>query len=412
MYEIKNKIIYDYSWDFANENTKEYSHCYHAYPAMMIPQVARRLLNEYIGKVDLLLDPYCGTGTSLLEANLKGIANVGFDINPLARLIAETKNTIFDSVIVKDELCWLESELFKYSFEEIEIEIPHFNNIEYWFSVEILKKLSYIFKIISNLENKKFFYIPLSETIRESSYTRNSEFKLFRISESLLKKHNPDVFGIFLNKCKRNYLGLIELNKKISYTNTKIYNFNSCEKSPENVLDDGWDAILTSPPYGDSKTTVAYGQYSRLMNQWFEFENSSKIDSLLMGGKNNTFKYNLELKSAENEILQVKEKDQKRYNELMSFLIDYNNSISNLLKSANDGAVACYVVGNRRVKDVQIPLDKITAEIFELNGFEHKKTIIRNIPNKRMPSKNSPSNITGSLASTMTNEYIVICKKR
>ena len=38
---------------------------------MMIPQVARRLIDKYGKKSKLLFDPYCGTGTSLVEANLK-----------------------------------------------------------------------------------------------------------------------------------------------------------------------------------------------------------------------------------------------------------------------------------------------------------------------------------------------------
>ena len=59
-----------------------------------------------------------------------------------------------------------------------------------------------------------------------------------------------------------------------------------------------------------------------------------------------------------------------------------------------------------------LPTDEITKTLFELNGFEHIETIIRNIPNKRMPKKNSPSNKKGETVSTMNNEYIVIMKKR
>ena len=41
-----NRIV-DYRWSFRDANTKEYTHCYHIYPAMMIPQVARSLMEEY-----------------------------------------------------------------------------------------------------------------------------------------------------------------------------------------------------------------------------------------------------------------------------------------------------------------------------------------------------------------------------
>ena len=65
-----NKRVEDNSWDFLTSNTKEYSHCYHIYPAMMIPQIARRVLKDYApNNTSILFDPYCGTGTSLVEAN-------------------------------------------------------------------------------------------------------------------------------------------------------------------------------------------------------------------------------------------------------------------------------------------------------------------------------------------------------
>lgn len=41
-----NNRVADSSWDFRYENTKEYTHCFHTYPAMMIPQVASKLLKE------------------------------------------------------------------------------------------------------------------------------------------------------------------------------------------------------------------------------------------------------------------------------------------------------------------------------------------------------------------------------
>ena len=88
------KKIRDETWDFQKANTKQHVHCFHTYPAMMIPQVAGRILDEYGKNPHLLFDPYCGTGTSLVEANLRDINAIGTDINPLARLIAKVKTTI------------------------------------------------------------------------------------------------------------------------------------------------------------------------------------------------------------------------------------------------------------------------------------------------------------------------------
>lgn len=89
-----NKQI-DLTWDFRYDDTKISNHGYHPYPAMMIPQVARRLIEEFGTDAKILCDPFMGTGTSILEAKLHPNFEkaYGIDINPLARLIAQVKTT-------------------------------------------------------------------------------------------------------------------------------------------------------------------------------------------------------------------------------------------------------------------------------------------------------------------------------
>jgi hypothetical protein len=76
-----------------------------------------------------------------------------------------------------------------------------------------------------------------------------------------------------------------------------------------------------------------------------------------------------------------------------------------------NGGYVIYVVGNRRVRNIELPLDVITYKMFEKLGYEHIVTHVRDILNKRMPSKASPSNEAGEQIPTMTKEYIVVMKK-
>ena len=75
------------------------------------------------------------------------------------------------------------------------------------------------------------------------------------------------------------------------------------------------------------------------------------------------------------------------------------------------GGYACYVVGNRRVKSVDLPTDAFIRDRFALLGFQHVQTAVRSIPNKRMPSSNSPTNVAGAVDRTMTREYIVVMRR-
>src|SRR3989344_9131828 len=81
------------NWDFREADTKQFTHRLHTYPAMMIPQIARRLIYLYGKEAKTLLDPFMGSGTSLVEASITPHIKeaYGFDLNPLAFLISKVK---------------------------------------------------------------------------------------------------------------------------------------------------------------------------------------------------------------------------------------------------------------------------------------------------------------------------------
>lgn len=413
---MKYQRIVDNRWSFRDSNTKEFTHCYHIYPAMMIPQVARTLLNEYrpSGPFNLLLDPYMGSGTSLVEASLIGIDSIGIDLNPLARLMAKVKTTHFNERKIIGQFQILQSKLPFYTESLVkERNFDRISNYSFWYNEDTLLKLSYLQQIINdNTSDKDFFNLILSEVVREVSFTRNGEFKRYKMSAKALETFNPDTFRIFESKALRNMEGLKQYNAYITESHSMIYNFDSAIEIPNHsVPSESVDMVVTSPPYGDSRTTVAYGQFSRWANEWFGYSEAKNLDRKLMGGEK-TLKEEFETKTIRDTLDKIKETDEKRYWEVVSFLNDYWKSIRNVAKTIRKGGVVCYVVGNRNVKGNVIALDYFTAEMFEKKGFQHQVTIVREIPNKRMPSKTSPTNKAGLKVSTMSNEYIVILHKK
>lgn len=414
MRDITYKRIYSEEWDFRYSDTKEFTHSYHNYPAMMIPQIARKLIDDFSpqGEVKLIFDPYMGSGTTLVESKIKGINSIGTDINPLARLMAEAKTTNFDINLIDNLTDCLKEKTKKYQ-PNYDFKLDNITSIDFWYNKENVCELHFLTNEINEFDEKtkNFFLIALSECVREVSYTRNGEFKRFRMSLDKIETFKPDTFNMFFDKIARNRKGLIELNAINYQPEVLISDFNTVYTIPNEILEDNSvDLVVTSPPYGDSKTTVAYGQFSRWANEWFNFKNAKNLDNLLMGGAK-IERYNLKTESIKNELGLIKNLDLKRYKEVLNFLNDYFNSINNISKKIRTGGRVCYVVGNRTVKGIQIPLDYFTIETFERNGFKHIDTFVRNIPNKRMPSKTSPTNIKGANVSTMVNEFIIIMEK-
>jgi tRNA G10 N-methylase Trm11 len=387
----------------------------------MIPQIAGKLLDTFAPDAALLFDPYCGSGTTLVEGFIRGISVVGTDLNPLARLVAQAKISTPDVQDVDRHLLLFKkyTQTKRPSPPDLTL-IAGISRLDFWFKPTVIQKLTAIRSFISEIEDiatQVFFQVAFSETVRESSNTRNEEFKLYRYETARLEKFDPDVFGIMFSKLKRNRAGLedfLTVVRKLKHKPTaNINNFNTVLGIPADKLGSATvDVVVTSPPYGDSHTTVAYGQYSRLSAAWLGLSEPEKTDSKLMGGKVCKSMPNFPSGALNKALEEIQQNDNKRALEVAAFYSDLFKSICNVAEVVRVGGYACYVIGNRKVKGVVLPTDKAVRHFFEQFAFDYVTTFHRSIPNKRMPLRNSPTNAAGMVDSTMTREYIIVMRRR
>lgn len=455
-------------WDFKDDDTREFTHGIHSYPAMMVCPISRNIINvvKQVKSVDTLFDPFSGSGTVLVEGMLADIKTVyGNDINPLALFISKAKTNKLDISNLQREVSFLLERVINDYEENIgfyesadeycrdvlkldltakdgwgddapsylksyilsnksSFEIPNFKNIGYWFKPRVILQLQMIKNYILTISDeniRNFVFIAFSELIRLVSNRRNGEFKMFRMPPEKVEAFMPDVLKEFSDILERN---TEKMNKfveacleKDSTSEVAIFSNNAVELP--DVPDLSVDLVITSPPYGDSRTTVAYGQYSRLSLQWIDlFELSEKeimgIDKSLMGGTKfrNGFKFSIPSETLRTSLEIIKKRDLERAGDVYSFYLDLEKAISSIAKKTKEGGYQFWVVGNRTVKGELLKTDKIITEIAGYYDLDYVYTIDRNIINKVMPLLNSPSNIAGKKVETMCNEHIVILRKR
>lgn len=406
----------DYSWDYRGEKTKSHTHGIHTYPAMFIPQVGRRLLETYSKEGDTICDIFCGSGSALVESRLIGRNAYGIDLNPLAIFLARAKTTPINPQKLTKEYLALLDRVEK--IKDKEIQRPNFKNIDFWFKDKVIVKLAKLKKAIREIKDEtiqNFLMVAFSETVRYSSNTKTGEFKLVRIKGEKLEKHDPDVIGIFRKHAEKNIAGMTEFYKdakKDSWTKI-IYGDSSKDNG---IKANSIDCIITSPPYGDSRTTVAYGQFSRLSAQWIDVfanpDDASGVDNDLLGGRaTKDLIHTLSSDYLKESLEKIAKQDEARAKDVLSFNLGLNECLKQAHRILKPRKYFCLVVGNRLVKQVRIPTDFIIAELAEKIGFTCEDIIVRNIPGKRMPIKNSPTNIVGALEETMNKESIVVLRK-
>jgi tRNA G10 N-methylase Trm11 len=409
---MKYSVIRNSNYDFADQGYGAVYPNIHKYPATMPPQIGIALLKELNITQGKLLDPYCGSGSSFASALECGLTEMyGFDINPLAVLISRVKFTKIGLDALQITKQQLREKIDEYLKKENFLEnfpLPKITNINFWFSQEVINKLNLLRYFINQIADKNlynFFLIPFSETVRECSYTRNNEFKLYKMKATDILKFNPDVLGVYFKRLN-DVINIYETIYLPKLTENTQINVNY---SQFNYAEDSFDLVLTSPPYGDSRTTVAYGQFSTLANEWIGIDYARKVDKMLMGGSQTKSLYNQGLIT--DYIQAIAANNEKRALEVSAFYLDLEKSIHQVAKSVKKGGKIIYIVGNRTVKNIQLPTDQFIAEKFEQNGFRHLITYERLLSNKAMPSKNSPTNESGNTVNTMLYEYIVISEK-
>lgn len=392
-------------WTFREVKAKEGIHGLHSYPAMMAPPVARTLIELLSHPGDTVLDPFCGSGTVTTEAAQLGRYAIGFDINPLALLIAEVKATPLPLTVLRQTFEQVQAALRQLG----DIEPPRFANIDYWFKPKVQSQLARLKAAIDALEHeaaRKFCLVVFSRVVRESSNTRPNEFKLFRLPPEKLERHYPNALSIFRERFWEcvTLMGNWErqVNGRLITPKLQLHD----ARKPLPIVPESIDLVLTSPPYGDARTTVAYGQFSRLSLQWLGLWQQD-LDRISLGG--NLRSFYAPPPSLQEALRAIAKHSPKRAQEVEAFYADLNDCLRNIAAVVRQDGYAVFVLANRKVKGVKLPTDRLIVEM--LPDFQHIATLPRQIPNKRMPSRNSPSNIPGKTDTTMLEEYIVVTQK-
>ncbi len=403
---------------FYGEQLLRGRHRVHPYPAMLHPLLVDFLIDTYAEKEDVIFDPFCGSGVTLLQSGINGHESIGFDINPLALLIARAKTQIYQEEKLLREFEDLKKTVYQNASplfnDNDKIDVPKIKNRDYWYSKSVIDDLGRIRFVLKNnpYKYKDFFMANFAFICRDQSLTRKGEFKRYRLNKEKIAKAKNEVFTRFFSHTQK--MIKVFLNTDIPRKKSKPILANSENKISAKIK---YDLVITSPPYGDSRTTVAYGQYSSFGSEWINNLNGHagnsgySIDRECLG-KESQLSGDLDNYKLLTEVVEkIKSVDPKRANEVLFFFNGYYKAIRNIIRNLNKKGKVCFIVGNRTVKGFQIPMDQITASFIDNMGLNFEGIFIRDILNKVMPSKNSPSNKAGEKSRTMTHEYVVVFSK-
>ncbi len=250
-------------WNFHDEDTTEHLHGLHPYPAKFIPQIPRAAIGRWSKRGDLIYDPFCGCGTTLLEARLLGRPSVGVDNNAVACLVSRAKTVPYrssDVVAARNFLLSLDAVLAR--AKPVEKLIPTNPNFAYWFSKPILKRLSAIKGVILEQPERlqPLYFAVFSSIIVRVSY-QDSDTRYAKVERVV----NPEqVNKAFTSKLANAVESLPEI---VVHHGASVDVHQADSRSVPFIKDESVTLIVTSPPYLNA---YDYHKYHRQRLHWIE----------------------------------------------------------------------------------------------------------------------------------------------
>lgn len=419
--ERLSEIPIEKKWSFADKTIKDtayITHGYYTYPAKFIPQLASSVINEYSKKGDIVIDPFLGSGTTLVEAIVNGRIGIGTDINEIACLVAKVKTTLIDSDTLHNAFDELMLKMNFYSDAEICTDSNLPERVDYWFKPHIKNKLWVMMNYISSIEDtdiRDFFLVAFAQILKSCSIWLQKSIKPTR---DLNKKEIDPLYKFgwqvkrMLKKHKQfnELLGDEVIKNNASYRvvkNTTSKNI-PCESEKASL-------ILTSPPY---VTSYEYADLHQLPSLWFGFfEELSDFRKKFIGSSfRERDRINIKSKIAY-DIVEALGKTKKSTG-VANYFADMLESFLEMKRVLRKGGKAAVVIGNTKIKGVDILNAEVFKEQFENIGFKTHKVIHREIPSKMLPSTRDPRNGRFTKATNTKKtlvyptEYVLIMEKK
>lgn len=347
----------DTDWNFHAEETQPHLHSLHSYPARFIPQIPRKAIEKWSKKGDVVLDPFCGCGTTLLESILLNRSAIGVDNNSVAHLISRAKTACY----TKDDL----HELYQFILDiprcmsswearySSDVWVPDFKNINYWFAQEAILELGRLKTLIRKLteRSRTLALAVFSSIIIRVSY-QDSDTRYTRIDRPFCP---GDVQRRFIAKLED---VIHRASKLINRHKADSTVFLSDSRTLSRITSESINLIVTSPPY---LNTYDYHKYHRQRLHWIEGDINLARDYEI--GKHDFFTR----PGATSD----------------PYFSDMKECFTEWHRVLHPQGHAFIVIGDAIVRGQPIPVADRFIEILTQVGFQYQKQWVRQIPDSK-----------------------------
>ncbi len=403
-----------------------YSHLLHVYPAKLLVNIPYFFLrcSSLLNTKGIVLDPFCGSGTVLLESIILGHNAVGADANPLARLISKVKSQAINKEDVGVALAQIEKDVR--SNAKVNYDPQQVLDWDYWFSTKHQEELKKIIFAISKTKNKKlrdFFTICVSSCIRRVSYSDPNISVPVKLNAARYRKGGKKYKKVLARIKRTNEQDTLELFKSIVELNiNRLSKLQDVQKlgalkkvcndarNLTGVKENSVDLIITSPPYAGAQK---YVRSSSLSMGWLRLCPNGELRTLEKKniGREHYLKseyqkpIDVPVPSARWILNEIWRKNPLRAHIAANYLIEMREALSECYRVLKPNSHLILVVGNNLICGHNFRTQRFLADICHDLGFKSELVLRDTIKSRGLMTKRNKT------ASMIACEWIFVLRK-
>ena len=410
------KCYHDPAWDFSDVSRREttyLTHHYHTYPAKYIPHLVRKLICEYSPVQGTVLDPFCGSGTTCVEALVHQRQALGIDINPVAVLIAQAKTT---PIAPKTLQLTLDKFWAKFAADDapaLSVRAPEtiMQRVHHWFPNQHRPELLRLWDALNTLPagpGKIFLQCAFSSILKYCSMwnPRSNKPAYFQAKQFLTSPRD---------KLQRQLKYMTERNAEF-YSRRPLPAGRVCVGSATQTQlpAASVDLIATSPPY---VTSYEYADLHQLSSLFLGIAHNDKNFRGAFTGSLYADRLG-PINSAQGQkiVAAVAAADRKLSLKCHSYFNDINLFLGESVRVLKPGGHVAVVIGNAVLRGVAVANSEVFVEQMGAHGLKLRQHIKRKISSKMLPSTRDQAtgkfvSVKNSSAQAYTEEFILVGQK-
>jgi len=375
--EYERLIFREAMRDF--KRTNYLTHSFFPYPGRFIPQIPRYFIRTYARNDGIILEPFSGSGCTLVEAKLSGYDSCGIEINPFGRLLAKVKTTSIEKEKLDQSRVKLFDEIRKFHGQPL---IPEFTNIDYWFDEDVQNELGMIRQCIDDMSDERirqFYLVCFAGIIRKCSNSDPQQIKPAKTKKMRTDMPKPEPTKLFQEKVLDHTDKMIAFNSymhHISRESTKVSIIGDDSRNIK-LPKDSVSLIVTSPPFLSAHDYFRTTKFEIFWTGLSDVKTLINLDSQLIGGErvsrrdsNNLHLLNTSgLEQIDDIIEFIFKIDPSKAYIIYKYFTEMKKTFQELKRVLEPSGKFCITIGDNVVRKVPIKTHELIINVANSIGF-------------------------------------------